>query len=124
MKRSTLTSRASYNQAGSTKEVDRPAENGDTVNIDYVGKKDGVAFDGGTASGYDLALGSGSFIDGFEDGLIGVKKGDQVTLNLTFPEQCGSTVIPRAPRRRLPSIMRRSRESLRTSISRVPTLRT
>ena len=70
----------------STKEVDRPAENGDTVNIDYVGKKEGVAFDGGTAAGYDLVLGSGSFIDGFEDGLIGVKKGDQVTLNLTFPE--------------------------------------
>ena len=70
----------------STKEVDRPAENGDTVNIDYVGKKDGVAFDGGTAAGSDLVLGSGSFIDGFEDGLIGAKKGDQVTLNLTFPE--------------------------------------
>lgn len=72
--------------AASSEEVDRPAEDGDTVNIDYVGKKDGVAFDGGTASGYDLVLGSGSFIDGFEDGLIGVKKGEQVTLNLTFPE--------------------------------------
>ena len=73
--------------ASSATEVDRPAENGDTVNIDYVGKKDGVAFDGGTASGYDLVLGSNSFIDGFEDGLIGAKKGEKLTLNLTFPEQ-------------------------------------
>ncbi len=67
-------------------EVDRPAEEGDTVNIDYVGLKDGVAFDGGTYSGYDLVLGSGTFIDGFEDGLIGVKTGDELDLNLTFPE--------------------------------------
>ena len=61
-------------------------ENGDVVNIDYVGKKDGVAFDGGTASGYDLGIGSGSFIPGFEEGLIGVKKGETVDLNLSFPE--------------------------------------
>lgn len=59
---------------------------GDVANIDYVGKKDGVAFDGGTAEGYDLAIGSGSFIDGFEEGLVGVKKGETVDLNLTFPE--------------------------------------
>jgi len=61
-------------------------ENGDVANIDYVGKKDGVAFDGGTAQGYDLAIGSGSFIPGFEEGLVGVKKGETVDLNLTFPE--------------------------------------
>ena len=61
-------------------------EIGDVANIDYVGKKDGVAFDGGTAQGYDLGIGSGSFIDGFEDGLVGVKKGETVDLNLTFPE--------------------------------------
>ncbi len=60
---------------------------GDTANIDYVGKKDGVAFDGGTASDYDLEIGSGSFIEGFEDGLIGKKIGDTVDLNLTFPEE-------------------------------------
>ena len=72
------------------KEVDRAAKDGDTVNIDYVGKKDGVAFEGGTAQGYDLTLGSGTFIDGFESGLIGVKKGDKVDLNLTFPEQYGN----------------------------------
>lgn len=59
---------------------------GDTVNIDYVGTKDGEAFDGGTAEGYDLTLGSGSFIEGFEDGLIGAKKGEVRELNLTFPE--------------------------------------
>lgn len=67
-------------------EVDRPAAEGDTVNIDYVGKKDGVAFDGGTASGYDLKLGSNTFIDGFEDGLIGAVKGQKLDLDLTFPE--------------------------------------
>ncbi len=61
-------------------------ENGDTANIDYVGKKDDVAFDGGTAQGHDLEIGSGSFIPGFEDGLVGVKKGETVDLNLTFPE--------------------------------------
>lgn len=61
-------------------------ENGDIVNIDYEGKKDGVAFDGGTDTGYDLTIGSGTFIDGFEEGLIGVKKGETVDLTLTFPE--------------------------------------
>ena len=59
---------------------------GDVVNIDYEGKKDGVAFEGGTAEGFDLTIGSGSFIDGFEDGLIGAKKGEKRNLNLTFPE--------------------------------------
>ena len=64
---------------------------GDTANIDYEGKKDGVAFDGGTAKGYDLKIGSGSFIEGFESGLIGKKIGDTVDLNLTFPEDYQST---------------------------------
>lgn len=68
------------------READREARDGDIVNIDYVGMKDGVAFDGGTATGYDLTLGSGQFIDGFEDGLLGTKKGQKVSLNLTFPE--------------------------------------
>ena len=66
--------------------VDRAAEEGDRVNIDYKGLKDGVAFEGGTAEGYNLVLGSGSFIDGFEDGLIGAAAGEQRNLNLTFPE--------------------------------------
>lgn len=67
-------------------EVDRAAENGDTVNIDYVGTMDGEEFEGGSATGYNLQLGSDSFIDGFEDGLVGAKKGDVVTLDLTFPK--------------------------------------
>ncbi len=66
-------------------------EDGDIVNIDYKGTKDGVAFDGGTAEGYDLTIGSHSFIDGFEDGLIGAKVGKTVKLNLTFPEDYAST---------------------------------
>lgn len=68
-------------------EVDREAKLGDQVNIDYKGTKDGVAFDGGSAEGYDLILGSNSFIDGFETGLVGAKKGDNVSLNLTFPAE-------------------------------------
>ena len=67
-------------------ETEDPAKSGDTVNIDYVGKVDGQEFDGGSATGYNLVLGSGSFIDGFEDQLIGAKKGDKVTVNVTFPE--------------------------------------
>lgn len=67
-------------------ELDRPAQEGDIVNIDYVGKKDGAEFDGGRAEGFNLTLGSGQLIDGFEEGLIGVKKGDKKELNLTFPE--------------------------------------
>lgn len=68
----------------------RAVVEGDTVNIDYEGKKDGVAFDGGTAAGQDLTIGSGRFIDGFEDGLIGVTPGETVDLNLTFPENYGN----------------------------------
>ncbi|MCI9546283.1 MAG: trigger factor [Lachnospiraceae bacterium] len=63
---------------------------GDIVNIDFVGKKDGKAFDGGTSQDYDLSIGSGQFIDGFEDGLIGAKKGETRDLNLTFPEEYGN----------------------------------
>lgn len=59
---------------------------GDLVNIDYVGTKDGVAFEGGTASNYNLEIGSDSFIAGFESGLIGKSTGKTVKLNLTFPE--------------------------------------
>lgn len=72
---------------------DVTVEDGDTAIIDFVRKLNGVAFDGGTASNYELEIGSGSFIDGFEDGLIGVKKGDTVDLNLTFPESYQSTEL-------------------------------
>lgn len=63
------------------------AKLGDTVNIDYKGLKDGVAFDGGTAQGYDLTLGSNTFIDGFEEGLVGTKIGQKIDLDLTFPKK-------------------------------------
>lgn len=66
---------------------------GDTVNIDYEGKKEGVAFDGGTDTDYYLTIGSDSFIDGFEDGLIGKKIGATVDLNLTFPENYQNTEL-------------------------------
>ena len=59
---------------------------GDIANIDYVGTKDGKPFSGGGAEGYDLTIGSGVFIPGFEDGLIGKEIGTTVDLNLTFPE--------------------------------------
>lgn len=68
------------------KKTEGVVESGDTANIDYEGKKDEVAFEGGTAAGYDLQIGSGSFIEGFEEGLIGVQIGSTVNLNLTFPE--------------------------------------
>ena len=66
--------------------TDRAAADGDTVNIDYVGTVDGVAFTGGTATGYDLTLGSGSFIDGFEDQIVGHKPGETFEVNVTFPD--------------------------------------
>ncbi len=66
--------------------TDRAAQNGDSVNIDFAGFLDGVQFDGGTAEGYSLVLGSNSFIDGFEAGLVGVMPGQTVDLNLSFPE--------------------------------------
>ena len=68
------------------KVTDRPVEDGDTVNIDYEGKKDGVPFDGGTAQGYNLTIGSGTFIPGFEDGLVGAKVGETRDVNVTFPD--------------------------------------
>lgn len=61
-------------------------QEGDTVNIDYTGYRDGVAFEGGTAQGDSLTIGSGRFIDGFEEGLIGTSVGETVTLELTFPD--------------------------------------
>ena len=66
--------------------TDRAAADGDTVNIDYVGTVDGVAFTGGTYSGYSLTLGSGTFIDGFEDQIIGHKPGETFEVNVTFPD--------------------------------------
>lgn len=85
---SLLTSYPAYEDSDKT-----TVEDGDFVNIDYEGLKDGVAFDGGTAQGTILEIGSGKFIDGFESGLIGANVGDTVSLNLTFPESYGNTEL-------------------------------
>ncbi len=65
---------------------DGAIENGDIAIIDFKGLKDGVAFDGGTAENYSLEIGSGTFIPGFEEQLIGLKAGDEKEINVTFPE--------------------------------------
>ncbi|MCR5824483.1 MAG: trigger factor [Lachnospiraceae bacterium] len=70
-------------------EVEDPIQKGDTTYINFVGKLDGVPFEGGTNetdTGYPLVIGSGSFIEGFEDGLIGMKKGEAKVLDISFPE--------------------------------------
>ncbi|MBO7509483.1 MAG: FKBP-type peptidyl-prolyl cis-trans isomerase [Alphaproteobacteria bacterium] len=63
------------------------AQNGDTVVIDFAGYLDGVQFPGGTASAFPLVLGSGQFVPGFEDQLVGAKKGEERDVNITFPTQ-------------------------------------
>jgi len=73
-------------QQGAMVVVDRAAEDGDTVVIDFVGTRDGEAFEGGSAEGTSLQLGSGRMIPGFEDGIVGMSAGDEKTLDLTFPE--------------------------------------
>ncbi len=77
------------NSFAEKKVVKRAAKLGDEVVIDFVGKKDGVAFDGGSAKDYTLALGSGTFIPGFEDGIVGHEVGDKFDLKLTFPKDYG-----------------------------------
>lgn len=76
-----------------TEIANRAAQEGDLTDISYVGKKDGVAFDGGTADNYELELGSGQFIDGFEDGVVGMKVGETKDLNLTFPDNYGNAEL-------------------------------
>lgn len=66
--------------------TDRAAQNGDTCNIDFSGSVDGVKFDGGTAENYDLTLGSGAFIPGFEDQVVGMNLGETKDITVTFPE--------------------------------------
>lgn len=77
--------------------VKRAAKSGDVVVIDFVGKQDGVAFPGGTAEGYSLKLGSGTFIPGFEDQLIGKKAEQDVEVNVTFPEAYGNESLAGKP---------------------------
>ena len=70
-----------------TNEVtDRAVKDGDIVNIDYVGTKDGEEFDGGSAEGYSLELGSHTFIPAFEEGVVGMQQEESKDINLTFPE--------------------------------------
>ena len=68
----------------------RPAANGDIATIDFEGFKDGVAFEGGKGEDYDLTLGSGSFIPGFEEQIVGHSVGDSFDVNVTFPEEYGA----------------------------------
>ncbi|MGN0527112.1 MAG: trigger factor [Acutalibacteraceae bacterium] len=70
--------------------VERAAKKGDTANIDFEGFLDGVAFEGGKGEGYDLELGSGSFIPGFEEQIIGHKTGEEFDIDVTFPEDYGA----------------------------------
>lgn len=77
------------NSFAEKKVTKRAAKLTDEVIIDFTGKKDGVAFQGGTAKDYHLTLGSNSFIPGFEDGIVGHEPGDKFDLNLTFPKDYG-----------------------------------
>ena len=76
--------------------TDRAAEKGDTVSIDFVGVMDGIAFEGGSASGFMLTLGSGALIDGFEDGVVGMMPGEEKQLDLVFPETYSPTFAGKA----------------------------
>jgi len=73
------------------------AKEGDVVVVDFVGKVDGVAFDGGTGEGMKVEIGSGSLIPGFEDQLVGVKTGDEKVINVTFPEEYGVDTLAGKP---------------------------
>ncbi len=77
--------------------TDRPAALKDTVNIDFVGTVDGKEFDGGKAEGYDLTLGSGQFIPGFEEGVVGMNLGEERDVNVTFPEDYQSEELKGKP---------------------------
>ncbi len=77
--------------------VERAAENGDTTVIDFEGFENGVAFEGGKGEDYSLTLGSGAFIPGFEEQLVGLKAGDEKELNVTFPEDYGAKELAGKP---------------------------
>jgi len=83
---------------GRTEEVtDRAAKLEDTVNIDYEGFKDGVAFEGGKGDGFNLKLGSGQFIPGFEDAVVGHNVGEEFDIDVTFPEEYGAEELAGKP---------------------------
>ncbi len=78
-------------------EDETPAENGDSVTIDFVGKKDDVPFEGGSAEDYVLKLGSGTFIPGFEEAVAGMKTGETKTIDVTFPETYNNAELAGQP---------------------------
>ena len=85
------------NNAASVSTVDRAAQEGDTAVIDFEGFKDGVAFEGGKGEKYDLKLGSGSFIPGFEEQVVGMTAGEEKDVNVTFPENYHAAELAGAP---------------------------
>ena len=85
----TLDRLSAQNKSFEDRAADAAAEKGDRVTIDFIGRVDGKAFDGGTANDVPLEIGSAQFIPGFEDQLIGAKAGDERTVNVTFPESYG-----------------------------------
>lgn len=92
-----LTRIAESNKAYDAREEGAAAEKGDAVVIDFLGRIDGEAFDGGSAEGHTLVLGDGRFIEGFEDQLIGVKAGDTKDVNVTFPEAYPAATLAGKP---------------------------
>ncbi len=90
--RSTLEMMATSNEI-----TDRAAQEGDVVTIDFVGKMDGVAFDGGSADDQTLELGAGQYIDGFEEGIVGHSKGEVFDIDVTFPEDYGAEDLAGKP---------------------------
>ena len=86
---------------------DRAVENGDIIKLDFDGSVDGVPFEGGKAENYELTIGSGSFIPGFEDQLIGAKIGEELDVNVTFRRN----IMPRILQARLPYSNARSMRS-------------
>lgn len=85
-----ITQMAAQQQNFEPKDEKAKAEDGDRLTIDFLGKVDDVAFEGGTAEGASLVIGSGQFIPGFEEQLVGAKAGDDVTVNVTFPAEYGA----------------------------------
>lgn len=88
--------RVAQNLQGKSEEVtdkDAVIQNGDTATINFVGTKDGVAFEGGTANNYDLVIGSGTMIPGSEEGILGMKKGETKDITVTFPENYQSSEL-------------------------------
>lgn len=77
--------------------VDQPSQEGNKVKIDFVGTIDGEKFEGGTADNFELSLGAGEMIEGFESGLVGKKAGETCTLDLTFPENYGKQELAGKP---------------------------